>query len=50
METKSLNGNQLPDALFHIENGQIISSRKIMPIDVLKEQTTPQQKKPKSIY
>lgn len=46
MEKKSLNGNQLPDALFVIENAQIFfPHRKLMPTDVLKDQTTPQQKK-----
>lgn len=50
MKTKSLNGNQLPDALLFIENAQIICPRKSMPIGVLKEQTAPTNKKPKYIY
>lgn len=50
METKSLSGNQLPDALFHMEKTRIIFPRKLMPIGVLKEQATPQQKKTKCIY
>lgn len=45
METKSFNGNQVPDALFLAEKCPDFLPRKLMPIAKLKEPTTPQQNK-----